>query len=56
MQKNRKALTGHLTTCVLLIAARTIGNEAAFNSYFNFGLLLADNENPTPPEEPPVTP
>ncbi|MES2382177.1 MAG: hypothetical protein V4538_14115 [Bacteroidota bacterium] len=52
MQKNRKALTEHLTTCVLLIAARTIGNEAAFNSYFNFGLLLVDNDNPTPPDEP----
>ncbi len=56
MQQNRKALTEHLTTCVLLIAARTIGNEAAFNSYFNFSLLEVDNENPSPSEEPPVTP
>lgn len=57
MQKNRKALTEHLTKCILIIAANTIDNEAAFSSYFNFGLLEVDNDNPTPPDnEPPVTP
>ncbi len=55
LQKNRKALTEHLTKCVLIIAANNIGNEDAFNSYFNFGLLEVDNDNPTPPDnEPPV--
>lgn len=57
LNKNRKALTEHLTKCVYIIAANTIENEAAFNSYFNFGLLEVDNDNPTPEEEePPVTP
>lgn len=44
LQQNRKALTKHLSKCVLIIAAHNIDNEAAFNSYFNFGLLRADNE------------
>ncbi len=56
LQKNRKALTEHLSKCILIIAANTIENETAFNSYFNFGLLLVDNENPAIPEELPVTP
>lgn len=47
LQQNRKALTQHLSKCVLIIAAHSIDNEAAFNSYFNFGLLRADNENPS---------
>ncbi|MES2381535.1 MAG: hypothetical protein V4538_10875 [Bacteroidota bacterium] len=46
LQQNRKALTQHLSKCVFIIIAHTIDNEAAFNSYFNFGLLRADNERP----------
>jgi hypothetical protein len=45
LKKSRKALTVQLTKCVLLIAANTIGKEAEFLSYFNFGLLEADNPN-----------
>ncbi len=44
LQQNRKALTQHLSKCILIIAAHSIDNEAAFSSYFNFGLLRADNE------------
>ncbi|MES2654819.1 MAG: hypothetical protein V4620_04470 [Bacteroidota bacterium] len=40
----------------MIIAANTLENETAFNSYFNFSLLAVDNDNPTPPKEPPVTP
>lgn len=43
----RKELTLHLTKCLLLIAANNLENENGFLSYFNFGLLEVDNDNPT---------
>lgn len=51
LRESRKELTVLLTQCVLLIAANTIDNAAAFNSYFNFGLLAADNDNPAEEDE-----
>lgn len=43
----RKELTLHLTKCLLVIASETLENENDFLSYFNFGLLEVDNDNPT---------
>lgn len=44
LRESRKELTLQLTKCVLGIAMHTLENEAAFNSYFNFGLLEVDND------------
>jgi hypothetical protein len=44
LRESRKELTVQLTKCILYIAANTIEDEAAFKSYFNFGLLEADND------------
>jgi len=52
VRDTRKILTLQLTKAVLLIAANTIENAELFNSYFNFGLLQVDNDNPTDPIEP----
>ncbi len=47
LRESRKELTMQLTKCMLYIAANTIDNEAAFKSYFNFGLLEVDNDKST---------
>ncbi|MGB4773740.1 MAG: hypothetical protein WBP45_01085 [Daejeonella sp.] len=47
LRESRKELTLQLTKCVLGIAMNTLENEAAFNSYFNFGLLEVDNDKGT---------
>ncbi|MGB4774422.1 MAG: hypothetical protein WBP45_04565 [Daejeonella sp.] len=47
LRASRKELTKQLTKCVLLIAAYTIEDANAFNSYFNFGLLQVDNDKNT---------
>lgn len=44
LRASRKELTKQLTKCVLLVAAHTIDDEEAFNSYFNFSLLEVDND------------
>ena len=46
VRNNRKALTMHLTKCLHLIGADTIEKPDEFSSYFNFGLLEVDNNNP----------
>lgn len=52
VRDTRKILTLQLTKVVLLVAANTIENAELFNSYFNFGLLQIDNDNPSDPIEP----
>ncbi|MGB4774765.1 MAG: hypothetical protein WBP45_06320 [Daejeonella sp.] len=47
LRESRQELTLQLTKCVLGIAMHTLKNEAAFNSYFNFGLLEVDNDKST---------
>jgi len=49
LRSSRKDLTLHLTKCLLITAANTLEDENAFLSYFNFGLLEVDNDNPPPP-------
>jgi hypothetical protein len=44
LRESRKALTMQLTRCMLSIASNTVDDKNAFNSYFNFGLLGADND------------
>lgn len=56
LRSSRKELTLHLTKCLLIIAANTLEDEKAFLSYFNFGLLEVDNDNPTPPPIDPPKP
>ena len=51
LRESRKALTLQLTRCLLLIAADTIENPEAYNSYFNWELLDIDNDKSTPEEE-----
>jgi hypothetical protein len=52
VRDTRKELTLLLTKAVLVIAAGTLENAEQFNSYFNFGLLLVDNNNPLAQTEP----
>jgi hypothetical protein len=51
LRESRKVLTMQLTRCLHLIAAYTIENPLAYNSYFDWDLLEVDNDK-TPPSEP----
>lgn len=55
IRDSRNELTMQLTKVVLQIAAASVENADQFNSFFNFGLLEVDNDNPTREEEIPPT-
>lgn len=55
-RSSRKVRTLHLTKCLLITAANILEDENAFLSYFNFGLLEVDNDNPLPPSIDPTKP
>jgi len=56
LRESRTALTMQLSSCILMIASKHIKNPAGFLNYFNFGLLVVDNDKDgrdngdTPPE------
>lgn len=55
-RSSRKDRTLHLTKCLLITAANILEDENTFLSYFNFGLLEVDNDNPLPPSIDPTKP
>lgn len=55
-RSSRKDRILHLTKCLLITAANILEDENAFLSYFNFGLLEVDNDNPLPPSIDPTKP